>query len=441
MSDTELDIASEYEALLQFLYLAPVGLAQTTLTGEIVMINPLSARLLMPLSRDGNLANLFTALEPVAPELRKLVGDFAAPSGQVCDALRMQVNAGIPGKSEPQMLAITLLKLDALRLMAVIKDVTLEAQRERQLKQNEAWFNAILTGITDYALVSLDAQGCVVEWNASIGRVTGFSADAVLGQPFSIFYPADAITPDRLRDRLREADDNGWSLDDGWRIKADGQRFWGSAMVAPLRERTELSASATAPAPHPGEPAYCLVIRDISDKREANERLRQATACDHLTGIANRRAFFEAANLELERASRSPRQTSLILFDVDFFKQVNDSYGHPAGDAVLRQLATLLTATFRQVDVVARVGGEEFAVLLPSTSLEAATAVANRLREAVAAQTVQVDGTAIHYTLSGGVATLSDPANGLDALMKQADRALYAAKAAGRNRIVTEISA
>lgn len=440
MSDTTSDIASEYEALLQFMYLAPVGLVQTTLAGDIVMINPLSARLLMPLSRDGNLANLFTALEPVAPELRKLVDDFAAPSGEVCDALRMQVNAGVPGKIEPQMLAITLLKLDALRLMAVIKDVTLEAQRERQLKQNEAWFNAILTGITDYALVSLDAQGCVVEWNASIGRVTGFSADAVVGQPFSIFYPVDAITPDQLRDRLREADDNGWSLDDGWRIKADGQQFWGSALVAPLRERSGVWGGSAVPVPYSGEPAYCLVVRDISDKRQANDRLRQATACDQLTGIANRRAFFEAANLELERASRSPRQISLILFDVDFFKQVNDRYGHSAGDAVLRQLATLLTATFRQVDVVARVGGEEFAVLLPSTSLEAATAVANRLREAVAVHTLQMDGAEIRYTLSGGVATLNDPADGLDALMKQADKALYAAKAGGRNLIVSEVS-
>ena len=447
MMDTELDIASEYEALVQFMYLAPIGLAQTAMDGEIAMVNPLLAQLLMPLSRDGNLANLFTTLETVAPELRNLVSEFAAPYGMVCDALRIQVNAGVPGKTDPHMLSLSLLKLDASRLMAVLKNVTLEVKRERQLKQNEAWFNAILTGVTDYALVSLDAQGQVTEWNSSIGRVTGFSSDAVLGQSFSVFYPVDAMTPDRLLDRLREADDNGWSMDDGWRLKADGSRFWGSAMLAPLREPQRDSQGDGSHLSYKplglrlaGEPAYCLVIRDISDQREANEKLRQANACDHLTGIANRRAFFEAAERELDRAQRSPRPVSLILFDVDHFKQVNDTYGHPAGDAVLRHLAELLTATFRPLDVVARVGGEEFAVLLPSTDLVVATAVANRLREAVAAQTVLVDGHAIRYALSGGVAVAHDAALGLDILMKKADRALYAAKATGRNRIATEES-
>jgi diguanylate cyclase (GGDEF)-like protein/PAS domain S-box-containing protein len=435
-----MDSAQEYEALVQFMYLAPIGLAQTSLSGEIAMINPLSAQLLMPLSRDGNLANLFTALEPVAPELRKLVEDFSAPYGQVCDALRMQVTAGIPGKKDPQILAITLLKLDPQRLMAVIKDVTLEIQRERQLKHNEAWFNAIMTSITDYALVGLDAHGCVTEWNSSIGRVTGFSAADVRGQPFSIFYPAGGITPDRMRDRMRDADDNGWSLDDGWRMKADGQLFWGSALLAPLRDRSERTNHAELPHQLLSESAYCLVIRDISDKREAHEQLRQATHCDHLTSVANRRAFFEAATLEIGRAQHSPRETSLILMDVDFFKQINDSHGHPAGDEVLRQLGALLMKSFREVDVVARVGGEEFAVLLPSTGQEAATQVANRFREAVAAHTVQVDGHFIHFTLSGGVVTLRETEEGLDDLMKRADRVLYAAKAAGRNRIFTESS-
>ena len=87
-------------------------------------------------------------------------------------------------------------------LMAVLSDATMSVRQERLLKQNEAWFNAILTG---------------------------FTSDAVLGQPYSIFYPDDATTPDRLHDRLVEAGENGWSLDDGWRIKADDSRFWGSA--------------------------------------------------------------------------------------------------------------------------------------------------------------------------------------------------------------------
>jgi diguanylate cyclase (GGDEF)-like protein/PAS domain S-box-containing protein len=430
------DIAAEYEALIQFLYLAPVGIVQTTIDGEIGMINPLSAQLLMPLSRDGNLCNLFAALESVAPELRHLVATFDRSHGMVCDALRVQINAGVRGETDPQVLSLSLLKLDESRLMAVLNDVTQQVRRERLLKQNEAWFNAILTGITDYALVRLDAQGRVDDWNQSIGRVTGFTREAAIGQPYSIFYPGDAMTPDRLQDRLREAGADGWSLDDGWRMKADGTRFWGSAMIAPLRDRDELATGAAG-----NEAAYCLVLRDITDKREASESLRRSNGCDHLTGLANRRTFFEAAELELARWRRSPRPLSLILFDADHFKRVNDSHGHAAGDAVLRHLSATLTATFREVDVVARLGGEEFVVLLPSTDRSGAAAVADRLRHVIASQTVEFDGARIRYTVSAGVAEMDAGMAGLDALMKRADEALYAAKSAGRNCIETWLPA
>jgi diguanylate cyclase (GGDEF)-like protein/PAS domain S-box-containing protein len=430
------DIDEEHEALLQFLYLAPVGLAQTSLDGEIAMINPISAQLLMPLSRDGDLSNLFTALEGIAPELRHMVAGYAPASGLVCDALRLQLSAGVRGKSDPRMLSLSLLKLDSARLMAVLSDVTQQVKREKLLRQNEAWFHAIFTGITDYALVSLDRLGQVEAWNESIGRVTGFGPDAVVGKPYSVFYPDDGITRERVLDRLHEADENGWSLDDGWRSRADGSRYWGSALITPLRERPGPSAPLDRLPARDEEPSYCLVIRDITDKREASEQLRLTHSCDHLTGLANRRTFFEAAEIELTRWRRSPRPLSLVLLDVDHFKAVNDTYGHPAGDAVLRDLALALGAAFREVDVVARVGGEEFAVLLPSTAIEGAFAVSQRLLAQFEARTVEVGGTRITYTASAGVATMDASISGLDALMKRADEALYAAKNGGRNRVV-----
>jgi diguanylate cyclase (GGDEF)-like protein len=145
--------------------------------------------------------------------------------------------------------------------------------------------------------------------------------------------------------------------------------------------------------------------------------------------------FFESAEVELIRWRHSPRDLSLILFDVDHFKQVNDTYGHPSGDAVLRHLATLLTNTFREVDVVARIGGEEFAVLLPSTGLATASVVAERLRKAIEPNAVEANGFRIRYTVSGGVATMEDGVADLDGLIKRADESLYAAKASGRNNI------
>ena len=442
-------IDEDHEALIQFLYLAPVGLVQASMTGEIAMLNPVSAQLLMPLSRDGGLTNLFSALEPVAPELRHLCAAYDKPQGMICDGLRIQINAGVPGKTDPQVLAISMVKLDAARLMVVINDVSLQVKRERQLRLNEAWFNAIITGITDYALVSLDLKGRIVDWNDSIGRVTGFRRDATVGRFYSLFYPEGASSSQALLDRLQDADANGWSLDEGERIRADGQPFWASTLIAPLRDCKQLDplgllgpnasdgAAAAGAVSAEGDAAYCLVIRDISDKREASEKLRRATSCDYLTGIANRRAFFDAATLEFERLRRAPRDISLILFDADHFKSVNDRYGHPAGDRVLVHLAELLTAAFRQIDVVARIGGEEFAVLLPSTNLDGALAVAERLRAMVAAQPVDIDGVVINFTVSGGVACVDRDVSGLDALMKRADLALYAAKDRGRNCIAS----
>ena len=422
------ELRAEHEALIQFLYLAPVGLVQADIDGAIVMMNPISAQLLMPLSRDGGLDNLFTALESVAPELRHLCSTYGRHAGKICDGLHVHLNAGGAGKKIPQILAITLLKLDAQRIMAVIDDVTLQVRRERQLRQNDAWFNAILTGITDYALAGLDAKGSITDWNPSIGRVTGFGQDAV-GQPYSIFYPADAMTPERLLDRLRDAERDGWSLDEGKRVRADGSGFWGSLLIAPLPER-EPPCGLEADGP-----AYCLILRDITDKREASERRRRETFGDYLTGLANRRAFFEAAEQELTRSLTVPRPTAVIAIDADHFKGINDRYGHPGGDAVLQHLAAILGETFREVDVVARIGGEEFAVLLPSTDLPRAAVVAERLRAAVASQVVHFDGQRIRYTVSLGVASLTDGEGGIDLLLKRADQALYAAKRLGRNRV------
>lgn len=423
---TDVADAQEYEALLQFLYMAPVGLVQLAADGTILMLNPLSAQLLLPLCPDGALTNLFDALAPVAPDLRLLCQDFAPPHGQICDATRLYLRADAAGNG-PQVLSLNMLKLDPARLMAVLSDITQQDLRERQLRKTDAWLNAIMTNITDYALIGLDSRGCIDTWNDSIGRVTGFSAAAVKGRPYALFYPDGATTPAQQLERLRDADQNGWTLDEGWRRRADGSQFWGSSLISPLPGRIGDGGVEEA--------AYCMIIRDISDKRDISENLRQATYCDHLTGLANRRAFFEAAELELARRQQSRRPLALLMVDADHFKRINDAHGHPAGDAVLRQLAATMLRICREVDVVARIGGEEFALLLPGVDHDAALAVAERLRAEVA-QPPAAEQQAIPYTVSIGVAAMDDSVAGIDALIKQADQALYAAKRRGRNQVV-----
>jgi diguanylate cyclase (GGDEF)-like protein/PAS domain S-box-containing protein len=421
------DTAQEHEALLQFLYMAPIGLVQARPNGEILMVNPLCAQLLMPLVPDGALDNLFTALQAVAPDLAHRAASFTASHGMVCEALQLQVCAvGAAAAAGPQVLSLSLLKLDDERLMAVLSDITQSVRRERELRQSQAWIHTIASSISDYALVPLDANGRVAGCNPSITRLTGFEAAALQGSAVALFYPPGQLSPQRLADRLDEADRNGWTLDEGWRCRADGSRFWGSCLIAPLHAPGDQ---------RPEERAYSLIIRDITDRREAHEALRRSVLCDHLTGLANRRAFFEAAELELQRWQRQPRPLSLVAFDADHFKRINDRHGHAAGDAVLRHLAAGLGATFRNLDLVARSGGEEFLVLLPGAGPDEALAAANRLCRSVAAQPVLVDGVAIAYTVSAGVASMDAELDGLQALMKRADLALYQAKAQGRNRV------
>jgi diguanylate cyclase (GGDEF)-like protein/PAS domain S-box-containing protein len=428
--DTGAGIVAEHEALIQFMYLAPVGLVQADMAGDIAMINPISAQLLLPLAPQACLNNLFEALEGVAPELRHLCASFGADSGMICEGRHIVLHQGSRARiarGTPEVLSISLLKLDAGRLMAVISDVTEQVRRERQLKQADAWLNAILTNITDYAVVSLDRDGHISAWNDTIGRVTRFDAD-VVGQPYSVFFPEGGTTDARQVDCLREALANGWNLEEGPRLRADGSQFWGSAMISPMPDNGALHEGET-------DSAYCMILRDISDKHAEGATAHSATFSDALTGVSNRRAFFDAASKELGRRRQSPRATSLVVFDADHLKDINQRLGAAAGDQVLRQLAARLRATFRDVDVVARMGGNQFAVLLPSTDLAGALIVAERVRAQVAAQAAAPDGSVISFTVSAGVAEMDDDANELTALMARAEQAMRRAKQQGRNQV------
>ncbi len=426
--DTPAAIEEEHEALLQFLYIVPVGLVQARTDGEILLVNAMSAQLLMPVSPDGQLDNLFRVFDALAPDLRNRVASFAAPHGTIVDAMQLPLPANPPTRRQPQVLSLTVLKLDGDRLMAVVSDVTASVRRDRDLRQHQVWISSLATGMTDYALVALDPQGRIRDWNPGIGRITGFDADAAVaaGQSCAMFYLADGMTPERLADRLADADRTGWSLDEGWRLRADGSRYWGSCLIAPLQAGDGADASAGG---------YTLILRDISDRREAHEALRQSIACDHLTGLSNRRAFFEAAEIELQRWHRFARPLSLVMIDADHFKRINDRHGHAAGDAVLRHLAAALAAQCRGIDVAARLGGEEFVLLLPGRTVEVAHSLAERLRTHLVTNPAHVDGIPIRCSISAGVTSMEAGVADVQALLQRADAALYAAKAAGRNQV------
>ena len=178
------------------------------------------------------------------------------------------------------------------------------------------------------------------------------------------------------------------------------------------------------------------LAQKIAELESAKTRLRRLADTDDLTSLYNKRFFLDAFRNEVDRSRRYRNPLSLLMVDVDHFKEVNDLEGHPTGDAVLQQLATTLVNTVRGIDTVARYGGEEFAVILPETTEKGARVVAERLRHAVERQRfLDEQGEPLGaISVSLGVAALNEEFSSVSALIKAADEALYEAKRAGRNR-------
>lgn len=179
-------------------------------------------------------------------------------------------------------------------------------------------------------------------------------------------------------------------------------------------------------------------FRDITVRKDLETRLSALACTDPLTGVANRRHFFERAAEELARARRFKRALSLALLDIDHFKLINDSHGHAAGDAVLRELCSGWVQALRTVDVFARIGGEEFVAMMPDTALAGACRAAERFRVFAEEHRTRVGDEDLSCTVSVGVATVHDGDKAVDSCMRRADDALYRAKHKGRNCVERE---
>jgi diguanylate cyclase (GGDEF)-like protein len=170
---------------------------------------------------------------------------------------------------------------------------------------------------------------------------------------------------------------------------------------------------------------------------QLHAEVQKLAITDALTGLYNRRGLFELGRHEMERTRRFGHPLSTIWVDVDNFKNINDTYGHQIGDRVLKAVAECLNKNTREVDILGRYGGDEFAILLPETDLNVAVSVAERLRKQVAGTSMTVDGSPVDVSVSIGVSKVSEAINGLELLFKRADTAMYAAKQAGGNQVKT----
>lgn len=187
----------------------------------------------------------------------------------------------------------------------------------------------------------------------------------------------------------------------------------------------------------------CLIIYDVTEiavnrlqLQTANAKLHQLSRTDGLTGLLNRKTWETEMHKEFRRFGRHQQPCSLLMFDIDHFKNVNDTYGHPAGDEVIRQTAAVVKANLRDIDIAGRYGGEEFAVILLNTAAEGALLVAERLRKSIEARVILYEEQEIRYTISLGVCELNSSFRDPLSWVEAADKSLYQAKHNGRNTAV-----
>ena len=302
------------------------------------------------------------------------------------------------------------------------------------------WLLDIVQSI-DVGVVVLDRDYNVEVWNSFMENHSGVSAEQA--SRHSLFELFPEIDQSWFTHKVETAVMLGTRAFTIWEQRPNLVHFKSYQPITGLADEMYQNVtilplrSATGKTDH-----VCLIIYDVTgvavNKRQlesANTKLQELALRDGLTGLLNRRYWESCLEREFARHQRYDNPVSLVIFDIDHFKRVNDTYGHQTGDEVIRSVAEITSRLARETDFAGRYGGEEFVVLLPGTHLEGAAQFAKRLRQAVEQQVLDYQGSPLSYTISLGVATISDDMANYQILLERADKALYASKEQGRNRV------
>lgn len=401
---------------------APIGIVQTDVLGRIEFVNPafeaiigltisqLRSRYLITGVYEADRADAWQAWRDALVHERQYRGQFRlrdAVSGRLLwvDALTSPIQT----------------RDKCMGTITVVRDITRELEVEEQLRAEQQRADSIL-GVLNEGVLLLDNEGRVRYANQAAWGFLG-------GEP----GPDDRPLADWVQ--ISDLEGHVWQLADFLARDEIG------SLDAVLHNRggqlLDVELTMLRVNRDTARERLVLVLRDDSERRRREQRLTWEASHDSLTGLLNRRAFTATLTQWLGEAGHQTTPSVLMLVDLDYFKPVNDRGGHLLGDELLRQLAQRLTDAVRQSDSVARIGGDEFAVLLPACGLARAEAIAENIRAAVAATVVEKDGEHFSVTASIGLTALSHHDSGPRETLARADEGCYAAKAQGRNCVVT----
>jgi diguanylate cyclase (GGDEF)-like protein/PAS domain S-box-containing protein len=286
-------------------------------------------------------------------------------------------------------------------------------------RENEDRFRTVAQTAVD-AIILADAHGNVIFWNESARRIFGYTEEEIAGKPLTVLMsPGDRDAHQKGLEHIRLTGKSKYigKTKEMQALRKNGEKF-------PI----ELSIAMW----NVGEKTfYSAIVRDITKRKRLESELQTRATTDTLTQVFNRIKYDEIVKREIERAKRYNHPLSLIMFDIDHFKMVNDTYGHAVGDYVLQALTQIVKLDLRETDYLVRWGGEEFVIIAPDTDIERAEILAERVRKSAEEYKFERVGT---VTVSFGVTQFAKN-DTEDTFIKRTDDALYAAKRMGRNRV------
>lgn len=281
-------------------------------------------------------------------------------------------------------------------------------------------FQSFLERISDCAIFLLSRDGRIESWNDGARAIIGYSAGEVVGKPVAMFVDAELRGRGFVERALAVAAAQGRLETEIWQVRKSGEKLWASITITAIRDDADQTAG------------FGVMLRDLTERLRAEEQkaslialLEKTAGTDFLTGVANRRALDAYLVTSMARAQKQQHPLTIAMIDLDHFKAFNDSFGHQAGDRYLKEVIVVWRRVLRAESLLARYGGEEFTIIMPDTTEAQAIQLMQRLRETTPAP----------ITCSIGIAQWGG-AESADTLIGRADRGLYAAKSAGRNRVM-----